>query len=300
MLVELALGASFVFGLGVGSFLNVVILRLGRESLRGRSKCPNCGKVLRWYELIPVFSFLIQRARCRGCRQRISFQYPLVELLTAALFLLTAARFSLWSPFGLSAETILGPAGWWIWPLAAFWLIYVSLMAAIAVYDAKFYLIPDKLVGLLWLAAGGAAVYQALLEQRRPLLFPAEGLSFFGPAALIFGRIGVIGGALAGIAAAVGLVGGVWFLSRGRAMGLGDVKLAFFMGLALGWPDTLMALIIAFVTGALFALPLLLLKRKTMKSFLPFGPFLVWGTLVTMLVGDKLAYFYFSVFPRLI
>lgn len=291
---------AFLLGLAAGSFLNVVILRLGRETLRGRSRCPHCGRILRWFELLPIVSFFIQRGRCRSCRKNISFQYPLVEFLCGTLFFLVAARFILWSPINISPKILMSLSGWWLWLILIIWLAYAAMLLVISVYDAKFYLIPDTLIVPLVILGFVGAAYQHLLWKLKPAFFPPNGLVFMGPEAFILGRssgnifVFLLGGLLA-----VLLIGGVWLLSRGRAMGFGDVKLAAFMGLALGWPDILEALFLAFTAGTLVAAPLLIFKIKNLKSLLPFGPFLAFGTLATMIMGDRLASIYFRIFPNL-
>ncbi len=122
----------FIFGSIIGSFLNVVILRYnsGEEFLKSRSRCFSCGKKLYWYELIPIFSFLTQKGKCRGCGSKISFQYPVVEFITGLLFLLIFIKFS---------------DNWW---LVAGYAIIISLLLIIAVYDLKHFIIPNKIVWL--------------------------------------------------------------------------------------------------------------------------------------------------------
>lgn len=289
----------FILGTAVGSFLNVVVLRLDKESIRGRSHCPHCGKNLEWFELVPILSFFAQRGKCRSCGVRLSWQYPVVEFLSGVAFLLVASRFLVWPPLGVTPEFVASPLVWWVWPLVFLWMMYASILLAIAVYDIRHYLIPDSfMVPLLVLGFIGAA-YQHFLWRTQPLLFPSTGMTFIGPEASFLGRqSGSIGVFLGGGVAAALFIGSVWLLSRGRAMGFGDVKLALFMGFALGWPDVAVALLVAFVGGTLFAIPLLLLRKKAMKSMLPLAPFLAWGTLVTMIAGDRLVSFYFRVFPN--
>lgn len=140
-----------IFGLGIGSFLNVVILRTrAKRSLTGRSQCPACHITLRWYQLIPVLSFLIQHGRCAYCHQPISLQYPLVELATAFIF----ALLSIW---------------FYSEPIRLIWyLLYAIFLILIFVYDAKYYLIPDLfslsgiVVGVLGSVVLGAS-WQSLL-----------------------------------------------------------------------------------------------------------------------------------------
>jgi len=290
----------FLVGTAIGSFLNVAILRFDREPLTGRSKCPHCGKILGWQELVPIASFFAQRGRCRSCGARLSWQYPIVEICTGLLFLLVTARFLFFSPVGLRAEVFFTAPGWWVWPFIAAWCVIAALLLAISVYDAKHYLIPDAFL----IPAIGVAillrVFEWMLLATHTLLFPAHGMTFLGPSALLLGRtsssplfIGI------GVGVALFLIGGMYFVSQGRAMGFGDVKLALFMGIALGWPDVLAALFFAFVAGTLVSLPLLLLRQKSFKSLIPFGPFLALGTMMAMWFGDTILGRYFSIFPNL-
>lgn len=221
----------FLLGLCVGSFLNVVINRLEtKESIFfGRSHCPKCKTVLKWYDLIPLASFFLLRGRCRKCRKKISWQYPLVELATGLLFLLSRN------------------------PL---YLIIVSFLIVIFVYDLKHYIIPDSIV------------------------YPAIIIGFFYAPFSVYS-----------------LVGAAFFLlivlgSRGKWMGLGDVKLAVLMGFVLGWPMIVPALLLSFVLGAAVGVVLILMKKKELKSEIPFGPFLCLATLVMMLYGPQIVNWY--------
>lgn len=237
---------NFLFGLIVGSFLNVVILRhqTGR-SLSGRSGCFSCGKKLNWYELIPILSFLSQRGRCRACRSKISWQYPLVELLTGLLFTLVYWHF----------------AG--NWPEIIFSWVITSLLIVIAVYDLKHQIIPDRFVFALILLA----FFQPIILLESPIL------------------LNLGWGVLGGLAVSLPLFL-LWLVSRGRWLGFGDVKLALGVGLLLGWRFGLSALMLSFWLGAIIGLFLIAwgktqLWRKgksyTMKSEVPFAPFLILG-----------------------
>ena len=203
-----------------------------------RSRCFACGKVLGFWELWPVLSFLLQKGRCRRCRSRISWQYPLVELLLGALFLFSFLKWQ--SEFGRIRE--LGILLWWF--LAAF------LAAVLAVYDFKHKILPGK---FSW----------AFLI-----------LSFLG--SFVFRDISAVELGLA-LAPAVFLAV-LSLISGGRWLGWGDVKLMFGIGLFLSWPQSLLALLFAFWLGALWGLGLLWFQRGvTIKSELPFGPFLILG-----------------------
>ena len=233
----------FIFGLAVGSFLNVVIFRLEKDKLvlSGRSKCSKCGEVLEWRDLIPLFSFFWQKGRCRHCGQKISWQYPIVEIATALLFLLI---FSF--DFAQDKNFI----------NLVYHLAIVSFLTVIFVYDLKHYLIPDKIV---YLAIGLSLLY---------CLFAVPGS--------LFSHV------LSGLGAAVFFLLLV-IVSSGRWMGLGDVKLAFLLGLFLDWPLILAALFLAFFSGAASGITLIILGKKKMKSEVPFGPFLTGSTILVFL-----------------
>ncbi len=241
----------FVFGLAIGSFLNVVSMRYGGDHfvfdpriIGGRSRCPHCGKTLRWFELIPLVSFIIQGGRCRRCGARLSLQYPIVESISAALFVLVPWRIVSFP------ETIL-------WLLAFFLLL---LMSAI---DARTGIVPDELC----VALGILAVLIGALENALPsrIIGAAFGFAFFE----------------------------ILFLAtRGKGIGMGDVKLALPIGFLFGWPDILLVVGFAFVCGALVGVILIALKKKTIKGTLPFGPFFALGAAITFFFGAPLVQWY--------
>ena len=264
----------FCLGLCAGSFLNVVIYRLPKgEKISGRSCCPRCKKTIAWYDLIPVFSFLALFGRCRYCRQKISLRYPLVEITTALLFLLIFNyQFSIFSPganppladnefsiFNFQFLTIL------------YHLIIASFLIAIFFIDLRHYIIPDKIV------------------------LPAIAIALiFNFQFLIFNQFSIINYSILS-----GLGGAVFFLaivliSHGRWMGTGDIKLAFLMGLFLGFPKILPALFLSFLLGGIMGIGLIILGRKNLKSEIPFGPFLVAGTFIALFWGQNLINWYLS------
>ena len=255
----------FLFGLAVGSFLNAFIYRMkqGKSVLRGRSYCPHCKHALAWYDLVPLLSFVLLQGRCRHCKAKISLQYPLVEFATGVLFVLV---------FSLIVENLISLSFPQILELLYLWTI-VSLLVVVFVYDLKHFLIPDKVlypailvVGIWYLVSstvGWIPVYQILNT--------------------IYSAVGAAGFFLA-----------IHLLSKGRAMGFGDVKLAFFMGLFLSWPNIFVAMSLAFAAGTIVGLALISLKKKTMRSEVPFGPFLLFGTLVAFFWGETLMDWYLS------
>jgi leader peptidase (prepilin peptidase)/N-methyltransferase len=287
------LGSLFC-GLAVGSFLNVAILRIGRERLTGRSRCFHCGVILRWRELIPVFSFFFQQGRCRNCKVPLSWQYPVVEALTGILFFLIAARFLSWFP-----SFFFSPAAWWVWLIFIFWLIFASFLILIAVYDLRHYLIPDVFI---WPAVGAAVVYAILLHLfwlAPPALFPETGIVFSGAHGFLLGRTTASSiFTIIGVLVSVFIIGGIWLLSRGKAMGFGDVEVALFLGLSLGWPDALLALLLSFIFGTMASVFLILAGRKQLRSVVPFAPFLALGAMTTMLFGDTILNAYFVFLPN--
>lgn len=249
----------FVFGLVVGSFLNCVIYRLEKEEsfLFGRSYCPCCKKTLKAIDLIPILSFLILKGKCRYCQKKISWQYPFVELGSAFLFVLVFQHFNLGLDFGLSPD-FLGL----VFSLAIFCFLIV-----VFVYDLKHFLIPDKII---YLAIALALIYN---------FFDFKNLLFnFLPAALggfVFFLI-------------------IFLISQGKWLGFGDVKLVFLLGLFLGFPNILVALFLSFTIGAIIGIGLIILKRKKLKSEVPFAPFLVLGSLIAFFWGEKILNWYLS------
>ena len=253
----------FIFGLIVGSFLNCVIYRLETKGnfLKGHSFCPHCKHILSWPDLIPVFSFLILRGKCRYCGKKISFQYPLVELATGLVFLLILNfKFLISNQFSIfNFETI-------IYSLYLF--IISSLLIIIFVFDLKHYIIPDKII------------YPAIL-----IVLGFRILNLFG----------IWNSLISGLVAAGSFLF-IILVSRGKWMGFGDVKLAFLMGLFLGFPKILVALFLSFFIGAIIGIGLILLKKKTLKSEVPFGPFLATGTFIALFWGQELINWYFNLF----
>lgn len=246
----------FILGSAVGSFLNCVIYRLEKEEsfLRGRSFCPHCRHQLGWQDLIPLLSFLFLRGRCRYCGQKISLQYPLVELATAASFLLV---------FILNIQH------------PAFCILISCFLIVIFVYDLKHYIIPDKviypaiLLSFIWYAASAIFLDFYTGQEIMNIIYSAFG------AAIFFLLIVLV--------------------SKGRWMGLGDVKLAFLMGLFLGSPGILTALFLAFFLGAIIGIGLLISGKKQLSSEIPFGPFLVTGTFIALFWGQKIIDWYLNI-----
>ena len=242
----------FIFGLIIGSFLNVVICRLKtKESIFfTRSKCPKCGVVLKWYDLIPVLSFLIQKGKCSYCRGKISLQYPIVEIITGLLFLqIFNFKFLILNEFLILNYLNL-----------FYYFLIISFLIIIFVYDLRHYIIPDKIV------------FPAIIIA---VIFNLQFLIFNQFLIFKFSILSALGAGLFFLS--------IVLLTKGKGMGLGDVKLAFLMGLILGWPSILIALLISFFPGSIIGICLILFGKKGLKSQIPFGPFLSGATIVVML-----------------
>lgn len=260
----------FIFGLLVGSFLNVVICRLKTPLaiIQGRSHCPHCQQVLKWYELLPLVSFIIQAGKCRQCGRKISWQYPLVELATALCFTL-----SYWWAINYGAA----PAGWWLkFPN---WFLIVSLikyfgaaafLLVIFVYDLKHYLILD-------IVTVPAMIFALVINlSLNPSWAMLESLGF-------------------GILAGGGFFLFQYLVSQGKWIGGGDIRLGVVLGLLLGWPAVLVALALAYMAGALVGVALILTGQKKMSSQVPFGTFLAPAGFAALLWAGPILNYYLSV-----
>jgi leader peptidase (prepilin peptidase)/N-methyltransferase len=271
--MELAL--ALFFGLAIGSFLNVVILRLPQhESISlPRSRCPNCKQLIHWYDNIPVVSYLVLGGRCRNCKKRISARYPLIEALSAAVSVL------LYLKFGLSLE----------------WGIFFSFCAALIVLafiDLDHRILPDPItlngiwVGIL------TSVY---LAQPSPLIariFRAIGI---GPVdsritALVASVLGAIvgGGLLWAVAEAYLRFRGI------EGMGFGDVKMMAMVGAFLGAPLALLTIMLGSLLGSIIGLIFIRFANKTRQYELPFGTFLSMAGIIAVIYGEDLIAWYIS------
>jgi leader peptidase (prepilin peptidase)/N-methyltransferase len=261
----------FILGSIIGSFLNVVILREENgKSLDGRSACPKCQTQIKWYDLVPILSWIILLGKCRKCHSRISVQYPLVEAATAILF--TAIYSQSFNSGLFSWQTL----GFTIWHGIMF-----SLLICMFVFDLYHKIIPDK-----WsFTFAGLALIQTIyllstkISWVEIINLDISNLAWFN--------------AFAGIILFIPFWA-IWFFSGGRAMGLGDGKLALGIGWYLGFVYGLSAVILGFWIGAFFAILLLIRERInlfkgrlnkdhkniTMKTEVPFGPFLIAGILI--------------------
>lgn len=251
---------AFGFGVIIGSFLNVYLYRFHTgKSLSGHSHCLSCGTPLKAYELVPLLSYLALWGRCRTCSSYIPIRYFLVELLTGLLFVLVV----------LTSTSIF---------TTALLLVLVSILVVIAVYDLYHMIIPDELVG--------AVLVVALVGQGYELIMSLEPMVF----------------ALNLLAATLGstFLFILWKMSEGRWIGFGDVKLALPLGLFVGYGSVFSMLVLSFWIGAIIGLAMLAVQkivrrgqahlrfspqRLTIKSAVPFAPFLILGFLTVLFFG---------------
>jgi len=264
---------SFILGTIVGSFLNVVIYRLGTgESIgRSRSRCFSCGKTLTWRELIPLVSFIVQKGKCRSCGSRISWQYPIVEFITGLIFFLVALRLLNYQ----LAEVGLPHIGFDFFATFIYWSTIFAILIAISVYDFRHKIIPNQLVypffilAFLW-GIFGSPTSASYAEVGLPKIVAGAGAFLF--------------------------FASLWFFSKGKWMGFGDAKLALGIGFFLGPWLTVVAVTLSFWIGTLIAVPFVLLWGGGLKTQIPFGPFLALGAFMAWLLGDNLTHFYLGFF----
>ena len=267
-----------IFGAIIGSFLNVVIHRLPQEEsiVFPNSRCPSCGAVIAFYDNIPVISWMLLGAKCRGCKQPISFRYPAVEILTAALFVAVA-----WHD-GLQVALF-------------FDLIFVSALLALVFIDAEHMILPNVITypGMVFaLVARIAIPYLSGTLHFDDLPSLSNG-AFAGLPIWVISLAGAAIGALIG-GGSLWLMGWTWEKLRGiEAMGLGDVKMMFMVGAYLGWRLTILTIFLGVLTGSIVGVVLMARQReRDMQMLLPFGIFLGLGAIASLLFGGQIVAWY--------
>lgn len=273
----------FIFGTIFGSFGNVVIYRIrSSRSLGGRSRCLSCGKTLAAWMLVPVFSYVFQRGKCAHCGSHISIQYPLVEFTAGLLSVLT---------FHLSGFDPLNPTVF-LGTLFACDLFFFLTLLLITVYDLRHKIIPDEL-----------AIILALLGLMRAFLalsvIPESSLGGIIPAFDYFSVVSRYWSPWWNLCAGILIplpFASAWFFSGGRWVGLGDAKIAVGLGFAFGLAYGLTSVVLGFWVGAIVSAALLLKTQLssreggvTMRSELPFAPFLALGALIIYMTGINIA-----------
>jgi prepilin signal peptidase PulO-like enzyme (type II secretory pathway) len=272
-----------VLGLVLGSFVNALVWRLHEQEkriesaqkvsekrerelsiARGRSMCPHCHHPLAAKDLVPVFSWLSLKGKCRYCKKPIGWQYPLVELATAVLLVVSY----LWWPYAWNTEGVI---------VFCFWVVFVTGFMALTVYDLKWLLLPNRIVYPLI----GLALGQVLLQT---IVFGDGWLRLLT--------------AILGAGVVAGLFYLLFQLSAGKWIGGGDVKLGVVLGLLAGDPvNALLLIFLASTLGTIVSLPLLL-RGARRNMVIPFGPFLIAATFVTVLFGNQIVEWYTGLYLR--
>lgn len=261
-----------LLGLCMGSFLNVVADRLSNDiPITGRSQCGYCHKTLKWYELVPVVSFFVQGGKCRSCRKKLSWYYPLSEIMTALLFVAAWIFFPVdffrevypntipvlyIAQQGLEGSLNVTADGVQFYLLKVLFLGVVSCTVAIILADLKYFIIPDEVqIAFAFFAIAILAIGTPLVED--------AGMHIFAAFLIMLPMLAIYLG------------------TSGNGLGFGDVKLAANMGLFLGVKGGLIALYWAFILGTVVGVLAMIVQKKGMKSKIPFGPFLVLGMWIT-------------------
>jgi prepilin signal peptidase PulO-like enzyme (type II secretory pathway) len=251
----------FLLGSAIGSFLNVLIDRIPRDEsvVKGRSHCDKCKHILAPYDLIPLLSYILLAGRCRYCKTKLSFQYPLVEFITGMIFVFIYIYI-----INTSNSNFLILNSYFLILNSIYILIIMSSLLVIFITDLKYRIIPDQI-----LIFDLPLIFIYLIINNYSLIINhfLSGFALF----LLFLLLVLI--------------------TRGKGMGFGDVKFAFVMGFLLGFPKIIVAFYLSFLTGAFFSIILILVRHKRMKDAIPFGPFLAASTAISMLYGDKLWFF---------
>ena len=251
----------FILGLSFGSFINAFVWRLHEKKdwIRGRSECTNCHHILSSLDLLPVLSWLTLRGKCRYCKHKISIQYPLIEIVTSVLFL---GSYLLW-PELITGHNIV---------IFILWLVLLIGLIALALYDIKWMILPTKIIYFLYIPA--------LLIMIINVLFTKNSLVLL----LIYFISSLIGG---------GIFYLLFYISKGKWIGGGDVRLGFLLGLLATTPSRSFLLIfLASVIGTIVSIGLLTRGKMKRNSLIPFGPFLIAGLVIVQFAGSDIIQWY--------
>ncbi len=281
----------FISGLFFGSFLNLVSDRIinKKSILFGRSICDFCEKALRPLHLVPLFSYLFQRGKCAFCKKKLSKYYPLSEFLTGLLFVGAAYLTNVFKE--LNFFSVLG---------FFYFLVILSFYVVLFLTDIKYKLLPNKVVYsaiifaasflvITTIVSFGVLYYRLVNDSFGAYLLEA---GYFNQQVLAAAK-GI--GAIFLSAFGIGLF--FWllvFITKGRGMGGGDIKLGFLIGIVNGFPFNVIAIFLGFIIGAVYSVSLILLKKKTMKDTIAFGPFLILGSIIAIVWGPYIWNWYTS------
>jgi prepilin signal peptidase PulO-like enzyme (type II secretory pathway) len=260
-----------ILGLCLGSFVNALVWRIRQQETKskdpklsvisGRSMCPNCRHELSTLDLLPVFSWLALGGRCRYCKKPIAWQYPIVEAVMSGVFV---ASYYFWPG---------GVAGVGQWTLFVSWLAASVGLMALLLYDLRYMLLPSRILyPTLVLATAGRLFYI---------------LSYSSDIAYSFELLGL------SLLVASGVFAVLFYISRGRWIGFGDVRLGLITGTLLATPaKSFLMIFLASLLGTAVALPAVASGRSKMSSRIPYGPFLIAATAITLLFGQSFINWY--------
>lgn len=275
----------FIIGIFVGSFLNVISDRLpnDRKFVFGHSVCDFCHKTLGVKNLIPIFSFLFQKGKCSFCSKKLSIYYPLSEVLTGGVFMLAGYLSGFVNLINSQSAFLL-----------FYYIVVFSFFVVMFLTDIKYYLILDSLViPATVFVLLTSAIFRGLelVNTHRSLSGDTLGVyllrtDYFAnqvnTSLKNFGLV-ILGAVIISLFFLF-----LIFITKGKGMGFGDVKLGFLIGLVNGFPLGFIAIFLGFLIGAVYSLSLIALKKKTIKDTIPFGPFLITGSILTLVFGPEL------------
>lgn len=252
-----------VIGLAFGSFVGALTWRLHehKDFVRDRSECEHCHHKLGVMDLIPLASWVALRGKCRYCQKPIGVSAPLLELSMSILFV---GSYLLWP---LQLDT------WQAYASFGLWLLYIVGLVALFVYDLRWMLLPNVIIFPLI----GVAIVESII---RYSIQPGASL------------IGYISSTVLGVVVLAGLYWTLYTFSKGRLVGYGDVKLGLFMGIALGFQRSVLALFLANILGFIVVLPGMLAGKLKRTSRVPFGPFLIVAFILAFLFGSRIIDWY--------
>lgn len=263
----------FIYGLLIGSFLNVCIYRLPREEsiVFPPSKCTKCGKKIKWWQNLPLFSYIILGGKCNYCKEKINFRYFLVELITALSLVLVFAYFGFsWKFFYYSLFTCLLVIVFFVDLEHQLILDEITKSGMVLGFIGSFFIPISEIYTGRWL------IKAPFLQMPISSLFGIlAGITFFW----LIRQVGTI-------------------LAKREAMGQGDIKLAGLIGAFLGWKLAMLSFFVAFFLGSLVAIPLVIFSKKGASEPVPFGTFMAMGAYMTVLWGKEMLYWYFN-WPQL-
>ncbi len=295
------LGLGFILGTVIGSFIDCLAQRsLTNKSFWGRSYCDRCKKTLAWYDLFPVFSYLFLQGQCRYCHKKFPPESLIVEVLMGLLVSI------IFTSLPINFLALPQPTQILLGLTTVFKVFVVSVFFIVLITDIKKGIIPNRITYpavviaffyfVVSLALNSFFLFKSLSES-------ALGKYLLPPHSDYFYRHIFITASpfISGILSALGV--GLFFLililvTRGRGMGVGDLKLGIFIGLVLGFPNSLIALLLAFLLGSLVGILLITIRKKHFGQTIPFGPFLSIGAIIALFYGDQILSWYVNSFPN--